>query len=492
MKVKKLIALLLALVTVGLLASCKKPGIGPGADTTPTPPDTSGSEQKDSIGEYDFKNESFTVLMREETAYEFEPSAAGSGGALVSEAVYNRNHAVEERFNVKMVITKQKGNWTDRTPFMTAVRTEYMSGGVRHIDMVAGHSILIGSLATEGLSLDMTELPEMDFEKEWWNKNIYDEINLNGHVLFMLGDIGLTVYEYLQVMFVNKTVYNSLFTEEGDIESLYEMVDNGEWTWDELFGKAAEYGNGVEDGKYGLITNAHSWRASFYAQDANVYVRDSSTGKLTVPESMPEKLINVVKTMVEQYKKENIWFYLDAGFTPAEGTLNPIFSAGNALFYSQMLGVSQNLMESMSDDFIIVPLPKYNALQEQYKTICRDTLTAVMIIKSAEDTTKAGVITEALCMYSNQYVRPAYYETRLKTQYTDEPRTGEILDLIRSGLTFTAGESYLGESSFRVDVFHVAVINGQDTYATTYTSGVTGANKQLANFYNIMSQYWED
>ena len=269
------------------------------------------------------------------------------------------------------------------------------------------------------------------------------------------------------------------------------MVDDGTWTWNELFERADDYGKGTEDGKYGLITNAHSWRASFYAQDANVYQRGED-GKLTVSETMPEKLSNVLAQMVEQYKKDNIWFYLDAGFSPAEGTLNPIFAAGDALFYSQMLGVSQKLTQTMSDEFIIVPLPKYNELQEQYKTICRDTLTAVMIIKSAKNTTKSGVITEALCMYSNEYVRPAYYENGLKTQYTNEPRTAQILDEIREGLTFTAGESYLGENSFRVDVFHVAVIQGRDDYAGNYAGGVNTAKSQLSKFYNLVSEYWDE
>lgn len=487
---KKLIAWLLVLLAVFPFAACRR--------TPPTedPKESTDSDTAESnpyaddIGKYDFNNEDFTVLMREETAYEFEPISTGSGGELVSNAVFSRNSNVQERFRVRLKFVKQKGNWEERAPYMSAVRGEYMSGGIGKYDLIAGHSMLIGMLATEGLSCDLTALPEMNFEKQWWNRNIYNEINLNGHVLFMLGDIGVTLYEYLQVMFVNKDAYNALFDAEGGVEALWRMVDDGTWTWDELFSRAVKFGEGVDDGKYGLITNAHSWRASFYAQDANIYQRGED-GKLTVSDSMPEKLVNVVGTMVEQFKKPNIWFYLDAAFSPAEGTLNPIFATGNALFYSQMLGVSQNLTATASDDFIIVPLPKYNALQEQYKTICRDTLTAVMVIKSTTDQKRAGVVTEAMCMYSNRFIRPAYYENGLKLQYTTEPRTGEILDLIRQGLTFTAGESYLGENSFRVDAFHVAVLKGQDTYVGIYETGVSGAKKQLENFYNLVSEYWE-
>lgn len=474
---KKILTLLLAIfMLLPMIVSCS----GDGGEVDQSESDTLTVDTNDDIGEYDFGGEEFTILAREETMYEFEPDEAKSGDAI-AEAVYKRNIELEQRFNTKLKFIKKPGSWGHRTEFLTAIRSEYMGGGAESIDLVAGHSALLGYTIAEGIPTDMSKLPEMDFNKSYWSQNIYNDININGKVYMMIGDIGMTLYENMQVMYLNTTLYEENFHEDGGVEGLYQMVDDGTWTYTKLFEIATKYGNGVEDGTYGFVTNAHSWRASFYAQESNVYLKDND-GYYYVPAQMPEKLSNVIDQMVNEFKKPNIHFEL-GNWTSEPETLNPWFISGNVLFYSQILGESKNLAQNMDKPYTILPLPKYDEYQEQYRTICMDDLTAVMVLTCSDNKTMSGVLTQAMCMLSEKYVTPAVYERSLKTRFQFDEHSQRMIELTRKGLAFTAAESFLGEGSFRIDTFHIAVLHGLTTAPSDYAGSSSSAQKALDKFY---------
>jgi maltose-binding protein MalE len=150
---------------------------------------TNADPNADTFEEYDFNEEEFTILTRTETKYEF--SGAGLAGDTIDRAVYQRNHQVQERFNVSLKVVDKTGGWDQRNDFLAIVRAEAM-GGQGGYDMVSTHSVYLGWMTVEGLATDMSTLPEMDFTKSWWNQNLYEEVNINGHVYFMLGDICTT------------------------------------------------------------------------------------------------------------------------------------------------------------------------------------------------------------------------------------------------------------------------------------------------------------
>lgn len=478
---KKFLALLLAIfMLLPMIVSCS----GDGGEGDQSESDTLTVDANDDIGDYDFGGEEFTILAREETMYEFEADEATSGDAI-SEAVYRRNLELEQTFNTTLKFIKRPGQWGYRTEFMTAVRSEYMGGGAESIDLVAGHSALLGYMIAEGIPTDMAELPEMDFSKSYWSQNIYNDININGKVYMMIGDIGMTLYEYMQVMYLNTTLYEENFSEEGGVEALYAMVDDGAWTYSKMYELAAKYGKGEEDETYGFLTNAHSWRASFYAQDSNVYLKDAD-GYYYCPAQMPEKLSNIIDQMINEFKKPNLSFEL-GDWSSLEDTQNPKFIGGKVLFYAQTLGASRNLAQNMETPYTILPLPKYDEFQEQYKTICKDDLTAVMVLTCSDNKTMSGVLTQAMCMLSEKYVTPAVYERTLKTRFQFNEQSQEMIELTRKGLSFTAVESFLGEGSFRIDSFHYEVYHGVNSAPSSYASMAPTARKQLDNFYAKMA-----
>ena len=109
----------------------------------------------------------------------------------------------------------------------------------------------------------------------------------------------------------------------------------------------------------------------------------------------------------------------------------------DVLFYTQTLNevitIAKDLDENSS--FGVLPFPKYNEDQLEYHTAIRDSVTAISIPKTVQDLIMAGVVTEALCAYSYQNVRPAYLNTVLDDRYMSSEDLKEMMNIIRS--TFT-------------------------------------------------------
>ena len=487
---KKLVLLVLTFsMLLTLMIGCKKTEKTDGATTEAESvsetqktgkDDTPKGSDDDTMSAYDFEDATFTVLTRADTKYEFK-SDKGLGGDTVDRAVYKRNYNVEQRFNANIEVVDKEGHWGVRDQFLSEVRAEAM-GGNGGYDLVSTHSAYLGWMTVEGLAYDMASLPEINFAKAWWNQNLYDEINLNGKVYFMLGDICTTTYEYMQVMFFNEEKFQSNFTDR-DVSEIYQLVEGGEWTWDQLYTYAKDFGI---EGEYGFMTNIHAFRAAFSAQDAYIFNRNEN-GDLVLPDAPSDKLIDIVEKMVENYNHEKVYFYT-AQWDTGASVLNAEFIGGRALFYSQTLGEVEKFGSMKDGSYGVIPLPKYDTYQEKYYTICRNTVSAVMIITTTDTPEMSGVLTEALCMEGYNTVTPEYYEIVLKNRYFSDAKYAKILDIIRDGLTIQPVAMYI-ESSPTNDIFLEQVRLGtSNQVVSTYGNYVNAAQNKLNEFYSKMER----
>ncbi|MBO7177339.1 MAG: hypothetical protein J6W14_08170, partial [Clostridia bacterium] len=194
--------------------------------TTTAPEETVAPELRDDIPEVNFNGEAFKVLIREETKHEM--TSAEITGDLVGDAVYNREVAVEERLGVAIDVHTIKGNWDFRNDFIAYVSNSVL-GGDHEFDVAMTHNAYLASMILRGLATDMNELEQIDFTKRWWCQKYVENIAINGSVYSAMGDIGVSLYEYLEATYFNKKV-----AEEHQITDLYELVQSGNWTFDKM------------------------------------------------------------------------------------------------------------------------------------------------------------------------------------------------------------------------------------------------------------------
>lgn len=448
---KRFISLLLVVFMLLIATAC-----GSGEDDTPntttsgnSEANTSASEattteepvpenMRDDLGEYNFNGATYTILSRKNTSYEFKSEEVT--GDLVKDAVYQRNVDIEDRFAVKLDTLEQAGDWGDRDSFIAKIGNSYLSGG-HEFDLISTHSAYIVNIGIKGYAYDLAELPNIDLSKRWWAPAYTNNVNIDGAIYSAIGDINYTLYQFMHCMFFNKEI-----AESNKITGLYELVQDGKWTFD----KMKEYslivgtdldGNGVYDKNdlYGIGMNGHACRIFATAFDTKMTI-DDGTGhqKVNLPN---EKYLDVYSKLYDF-----VWNNTQVNFQNDADTQMPMFADGKLMFFVGRLGNAATIKD-MDDDYGILPLPKYNEEQENYISGARDYMSAIAVFRNTEDPERTGTITEALCMYGYNKVTPAYYETTLKLKYLNDETAMSMLDTIRDTLTFDFAMSYTNSLS---------------------------------------------
>ncbi len=471
---KKVLCLLLVMacgisVLVGCTGGDEPVETRPPREEETQDPNVDPSIRNDLTGDYDFGKKEYAILCRSETGYEFT-NEAGQAGSPVEKAVYERNEYVMERCNVVITVdASTRGDWWNRTEFMTRVRNNAQEGTSKY-SLIATHSSYLSTLGIEGLGYDLTELPNIDLEKRWWCKQYYDASNYNGAVYSMLGDIAYSLYEYMMVIF-----YNEQIAEDLGIPGLYETVLDGDWTFEQLQTYTRMVSTDLDrpdDTTYGFFVNGHGNHA--YLGAFAIDVMPMVDGRHTVSLEITEEIFNPINAVVEfvqntpqvrkDYQKEN-----------SIHVQNPIFVASRALFYEQMLGQAMYFKEDMEDDYGVLPYPKYNENQVEYHTDYCDDLTGIMVPHNIKNEDMVGTVTEMLCMESYNTVVEQFYEVNLKFRAFNNPLCVETLEIIRTSLSPSFAKIYTSSLE----------------YPTSTIGNIIEHNFQIASYWAEKASLWK-
>ena len=447
-KIQRALCLILVLVMcLGVFAGCQKPneskdpkdtdetvnGDATDDDTEDTIDDkteTVDPKVRDDLKEtYSFGDgvQEFVILSRASTTYELKaPDGVQLGG--VEQAIFDRNAEVSERCNIEINVTPQAGEWVDKDTFLQTVRSNRLLP-TSQFDLITTHQAYLVSASTEGAGWDFTDLPNIEVTKAWWSEVYYDECNYNGAIYMMYGDIAYTLYEYLEVMFFNEQMAESL-----SIGDLYDLAIDGGWT----FAKLKEYTQMIEtsldaaeeDREYGLLINTHSIRAFGTSFNCDLTTKKDD-GTREFSKSLGAAVSERMQGLTDFLGLTN-QVYRAAGDYMGEDEHNPVFSEGRALFYAQMLGEASYFTENMTMDYGVLPFPKYDENQKDYRTEVSDEVSAVLAPFNCKNAEMTGTVTEMMSMISYFDVITVYYGEKLQYQYFNNPMCVQSLNIIRS------------------------------------------------------------
>ncbi len=165
-----------------------------------TPVETDRSEISDNLPDVDYEGAEFNILCRTEWAYEF--SVEEQTGDLVSDAIYERNSKVEERFNVDLVYSEVDGSWGAQDTFLNTLNNSILAGDGAY-DLVAGYQAYMITPAMEGYFLNILDLDYIDASAPWWSEQLNDSITVNDKLYLTTGDIAISLWENIYVMLYN-------------------------------------------------------------------------------------------------------------------------------------------------------------------------------------------------------------------------------------------------------------------------------------------------
>lgn len=407
-------------------------------------------------------------------------------GDVVDEALYYRNIAVEERLGVDIVFTDTGVASSD---VGASIRTVIMSGTTDYdvFNVVQWNS---AKYVIEGLYLNIIDAPYIDIEKPWWSNYYINEINIGEKGrYFLCGDISIDMIRCISCMYFNKNMFNNYY---GNSDDLYNQVLDGEWTLDKL----SEYALGAykdlngdsiidKDDQFGLYTNSYNnIDILYFATGARVTSHDSDGMPLLTVNN--EYTINVMDKLYKlSYNNSGVYLNKDGG----EGTLwnTKQFNNGYGLFLMGFLYSSENLRD-MSDDYGIIPAPKYDEVQDNYNAVVHDIATLICYPTTCTKVEEVSAVLEQLAYESWKNVTPAYYETAMKTKYTRDQLSSQIIDLLHdrnmTDMAYSYGDNFNGLGLFAREM----IANNKSDFASYYAGKEKTA---LTNMQKLIDKYLE-
>ena len=151
-------ALLASLILAGCSASNPESQDEKNDDPTASPAQTQIQDaETEAETEYDpfaelpsdkYGGRSFHLLARE--LYLYELWTEEMTGDVFNDAVFERNAAVEQRFDTKIEAIPIAGEWGDRSQFLATVRSSVQAGDSAY-DLIDGYAATIGDGFSDGL-----------------------------------------------------------------------------------------------------------------------------------------------------------------------------------------------------------------------------------------------------------------------------------------------------------------------------------------------------
>ena len=439
MKLMKVLCLLLAFVIVlPMFASCNKK-----ADQNGT--DTSGDEVIEIAGiEKNSYNTTFTI--KDQTGYLFQKyywSETYETSSNIGKANCEREFAIEEHLGIEI----QHQSYSN---------IEEIYGDIMQMHMVGldGYQLALThcygglvSLMKQGYILDLSEVPAVSLNDEYWNTNIMESVKFQGHMY--LGSSSFILHEPNFVLF-NKDMADS-YAEIGT-DTLYEHVRNETWTLEQM----QIYANMVTsdlnatltdpmEGTYGIALHKDWELCSLVTSGGYVHGYTDNDGNFRI-NGFSEDLFDLFKEIVGIVNSEYCYSW---GYLQEAKALS--MSSGRALF--GLVGTDVMISEMLSTDVPlgVLPIPA----KEKGMTMQNlDWAGYFVIPATVQNQQMCGEVAELLSYYGETKIKHEFYDVLLGFRVSQVPEDKEMLDLIFDNLVVDPIIPMIGLGDAVAEIFY--------------------------------------
>ncbi len=457
-KLTSLMMALLMLVTA--FAAC-----GGGKETTAEPDETKAPVTKEETGRFavyddlpeDFKTTGdVTLLVR--TSNENELACEELMNDTLLDAIHYRNIDLEQQTGAKIVTIAQPCGWDGTIELWNQTLSTSVLTNTGDFDGAAIYTSQGSPLAKEGVYYNVMNLTtdfggHFDLSKPYWNQTLVDELTVYGSLFFLAGDLLISEAQQGVCLFFNKDLFNEKNPTEG-INSLYQSVRDQGWTIEKL----TDYVSGVWDdaNSNGVIDDGDvmGWSGLGGNDDGDMDAWIYSLGlNLTTMNQWGEPEISIIYDpntipayeLVKKLYTGNPGAYGSSGLT-AKATESTMQN-GNVLFARQNLGSGASMRDS-NVNFGVLPLPKLNEEQEDYRVMFVNNASMLVLCSnlSEERAIALSGVFERMSSLTYRNVTPVYYETVLQGQYSKDAPDAEMYELILSKFVADFGFVYSNKS----------------------------------------------
>lgn len=472
---RKFTTLIAAILVAAQLTACGETRQEP-VETTSAETDPVTTNIFEGLDGIKYDGREFNFLIREGNVDDYYIES--ETGDVLSDAVYKRNHLIEDLFDIK--INPIMVNGDPSTEAVNIIRAAVMSNSGEY-DLIDGYAAFIGAGFADHLFMNLHDVPNLRLNEDWWSSLVAEQLTVNGKLYAMTGDLAINMWSNLFALYFNKQT-----VEEFNRESPYDLVKSGKWTFAALLSQIKDVAQDINgdsemtvDDKWGLIFYDTLWIDNMHnALGVSMSTKDGN-GQISYNFGN-EKLVDVYNKIISLVNDNPDSLFMEQSTQNIKAVTRAIFTSGNAMYFGDTLSACVAMRDS-DVDFGILPLPKYDENQDGYYTASRDSRSMFVIPVDVKDVDFSGRITEALAVASHEYVIPAYYDVTLKIKAARDDDSAEMLDIIRSGFTLDFTAEYAIQSGNGGYMIRSALSAGK-SYASFLASNINAYEAGLAEF----------
>ncbi len=424
-KLRILAALLTVATSLGLIACASDSGTSndTSADTASTETTAAvETERTSGLPDKDWGGRTITFAARDSSYGDwetFEIYTDVETGEPINDAVFARNSAVEERYNLKVAENKMKKE-------MAPEIQKYIQAGDNVFDAIIASGRDTTTLANTKLLLDLYSVENLNIENEWWDQNANRDFAVGDKCFMTVGDLMISDKDGSWVYTFNKKMI-----EDFNLESPYDLVRNNEWTYDK-FRDVAKVATADLDGdgtltgevdQYGIATETYDIFAAFFYSGARIF--DNVSG-------YPELVFNNERSITAYMDYFDIINDADVYYGNADNSIKTkMFKEGRSLFRGTTMNAIRFMYRDIEHDFGIVVAPKYEESQDSYHHIVSigGSASTFSIPITTPDPAFTGFAVEALCFASTDTLLHEYLNTAFNGKYLRDEDSVEMLQL---------------------------------------------------------------
>ena len=459
---KAFVLLLAALMLASLLAGC--------ANNQNTPEDTTKTEEQsnvlDNLNVPDIKydGKEFMFLTRDAAEWTtVDIYAEEQTTDPIVDAVYRRNDMIQTKYDLKILETQVEDP-------LSAVEKD-VKGGAGEFDAIVQKLGQCATIATKNYLHNLKDIPYMDFDQSWWDQKALEGLSIGNKVYFATGDLLTSDNDGTFIVMFNKTI-----AEDNNLEDIYELVNNKEWTFQKMYDMAKVAvkdlnGNSKMEHDQDVLGTATTGNSSFcmmYAAGIVITAKNEND----VPEYVldVERAVEVIPLSYSIIGDKNMALSMNSagGSTDVVENGKTCFGNGHALFFQECLQCVIRL-RSYDVEFGVVPFPMYNEAQGEYYAHMNEVggMVAVPTSVIGDELEQIGAVIETMAAYSVNTLTPAYYDITLISKGTRDEESRPMIDLILANRIYDIG--YVFDASWGGYVGQIAnkFMDGKTNVAST-------------------------
>ena len=476
---KRILCFIISIVVLAMISACDDKDVLKQQDpeSEQISDNQNGSASSDDNEEIDYTSDlskekydgyNYRILVRKDSLS--DQYLENDSDDLVESATFRRNKLIEQMYGITITASESSSNNYDIDALNSIL------AGDDAYDLVFAHARAAFVYAVQGAAYNFRDIESIHLDKPWWTKDVVESCTLNGKLYVLDGDISSKGLGATMCMVFNKRIFDEL-----GFDYPYELVKEGDWTFDEFAytvkkGAKDLNGDGIIEPEFDQLGYSSSqWEAPMniiYTGGQKIYDKDENGDlQLTLYSNKTVEIYDEFFSLID-----NKACYLGTEKSTYNGP--DLFNDGRAMIADSELRHAQTL-RNLDDDFGIIPYPKFDE-DDEYATAVNAGSHMIFIPITVEDVERTGAITEALCAIGSRDVIPAFYEKSLKTKYTRDEESEEMIDLIRDSIVFDLG--YVIHGTFSSCGKDLAVSTTHD-FASYYAAGETAAKINLEEFY---------